>query len=306
MIWNTVMEHVLDTIRTQVPLPLRMAGTGDQRVPGIEWTLTGDMENEIWAPMTIQLDIWTLNALANRRIERALRQFLHHDVPIIVDTFQFWTQYNSGVSTSTPGRNGFVGRSLRFTLTPLRHRYASPNTIVPEFSSTPTFPADEDGELMWERVMKRVLAVINADVVLQEIYDGHVRMMGSGTLQVPGLEWLLVSDVEEELWAPIIVQFDQWTPTASLVRASEFRLRALFHCELPIVLGGDMVMWSQYSDGSQLATPDRAGFVGRASRFQFTPLRRQYAFPVPVIVSTGLVFGSAIFGEDLFGHDLFN
>lgn len=131
--------------------------------------------------------------------------------------------------------------------------------------------------MMWDQVMKRVIAELEHDPVIAEIFQGHIRMAGTGDQQIPVLEWTLIGDIETELWAPMIVQFDLWTASAASTRSGEFHLRALYSEDLPIVLNGDLQMWAQYTDGSMLATPDRANFVGRAIRFRFTPLRWKYA-----------------------------
>ena len=35
----------------------------------------------------------------------------------------------------------------------------------------------------------------------------------------------------------------------------------------------DVTMWSQFTDGAELTSPERAGYYGRALRFRMTPLR---------------------------------
>lgn len=132
---------------------------------------------------------------------------------------------------------------------------------------------------MWDEVVSRIKDLVLADGVLSGIYGERFRKAGTGEQQVPGLEWTLVGDTEGELWAPCIIQFSQWTANAAEVRQSEFRLRSLFHRDLPFLLGGDVLVFSAYLDGADLATPDRSNILGRAIRFRITPLRRQYALP---------------------------
>lgn len=132
--------------------------------------------------------------------------------------------------------------------------------------------------MMWDHVIKRLRAVIVADDLLRDIYGDDIRMAGTGDHLVPALEYNLIGDTENELWAPCLIQFDQWHTDPLTVARSERRLRALFHQEVP-ALYGDVMMWAQYEDGSVLATQDRNGFTGRAVRFRFTPLRERYAKP---------------------------
>lgn len=131
--------------------------------------------------------------------------------------------------------------------------------------------------MMWDRVMARVIVVIQTDLVLSTIFGDHVRMAtASGDQIVPGLEYTLVGNTEGELWEPIVIQFDLWTLTAADQRDAERRMRQLFHKDLPQTI--DTVrLWTVYTDGTMLATPDRSTYLGRALRFQFTPLREQYA-----------------------------
>jgi hypothetical protein len=134
--------------------------------------------------------------------------------------------------------------------------------------------------MMWDNVIEVIRTTILDDGILAAIYGDRVRMATpSGTPfdpKVPILEYLLVGDTENELWAPTIIQFDQWAPTIDDVVASERRLRRLFHVTLPRKFG-PVYMWGEYAGGEVLATPDRNGFDGRAIRFRFTPLRERYA-----------------------------
>ncbi len=130
--------------------------------------------------------------------------------------------------------------------------------------------------MMWDQLMARLMTLLEANPVIAAIYGGAIRMAGSSEFRDPVLEWTMIGDTETELWAPMLIQFDQWTRTAVELRQSEFHLRALFHRDLPIVIDG-VQLWAQYSDGTILAMPDRHTQFGRALRFRFTPLRRQYA-----------------------------
>jgi hypothetical protein len=130
--------------------------------------------------------------------------------------------------------------------------------------------------MMWDQLMARIITLITTDVGIVEIYGDRIRMSGSSEFEDPVLEWTMIGDSETELWAPMIIQFDQWTLNADTLWKSEFRLRGLFHHDLPIIIDG-VQLWTQYQDGTIIAMPDRHNQFGRAIRFRFTPLRRQYA-----------------------------
>ena len=131
--------------------------------------------------------------------------------------------------------------------------------------------------MMWDQIIARVIEQIENDPTMAQLFGDRIRAaQGSSELEVPLLEWMLIGDTEDELWAPTVIQFDLWNATAEDNRLAEARLRAMYHQDLPIVVGG-LMMWAQYNDGSVLAEPDRSGFIGRALRFRFTPLRRGFA-----------------------------
>lgn len=147
--------------------------------------------------------------------------------------------------------------------------------------------------MMWDEVMSRINTEILADSTLSTIFGTEFKAAGTGVLSVPSLEWMLVGDREDELWAPMIVQFDIWVKTASSARVAERRLRELYHRDLPRYLG-DIQMWTVYSDGSWLASPDRAQHTGRAVRFTFTPLREKYALPSGILLPPGEILQDVI------------
>lgn len=132
--------------------------------------------------------------------------------------------------------------------------------------------------MIWDEVMERVKTVIITDALLSEIFGDGYRKAGVSDLKVPVIEWNLLGDTENELWEPMLVQFDVWTNKAEDNRKAERRLRSLFHRPTQIRLDGIMLM-SEFNDASDLATPSRSGYTGRGVRFRFTPLRQQYAQP---------------------------
>ena len=132
--------------------------------------------------------------------------------------------------------------------------------------------------MMWDKVMERVRTMILTDATLILLVGDAFRKAGPNDLVVPLIEWTLLGDTENELWAPMLVQFDCWAKTADDARKIERRLRVMFHQPVMMTLG-DIKIFSEYSDGADLATPNRANFTGRAIRFRFSPLRQQYARP---------------------------
>lgn len=129
--------------------------------------------------------------------------------------------------------------------------------------------------MKWDQVCAKIAALVAADPTLRAIYGGSIRMTGTGEHRIPLLEYMLVADGEDELWAAHTIQWDQFTKTSEDLVTSERRLRHLFHREVPAEFGG-LAMWSQYVEGEVLAYPARDKYYGRAIRFRMTPLRERY------------------------------
>lgn len=152
--------------------------------------------------------------------------------------------------------------------------------------------------MMWDYIITQIIALLRLDSVMQAVYGENIRMAATGEQLVPGLQLTLLGDTVQELWAPMLIQFDQFiahSDSTSLKR-SEHRLRGLFHRDLPIQLG-DVQAWVHYEDSTTLQMPDRSGILGRAIRFRITPLRLQYALQstAPVVIDqTGGFLGTFV------------
>jgi hypothetical protein len=134
--------------------------------------------------------------------------------------------------------------------------------------------------MKWLDVMNAAVATVVADPELALIYGEKIRMSAAKEFEVPALNFDLVADAEDEVFATVVLQFDQWCETLVDLAQSELRLRRLFHRDLPTDFGG-LTMWAQYVDGEALSVPDRDGYFARAIRFRFTPLRDLYQ-PSPI------------------------
>jgi hypothetical protein len=132
--------------------------------------------------------------------------------------------------------------------------------------------------MMWDQLLERAIDRLKANDTIATTFGDDIRMAGTGDLEIPSIEYTILSDIRGELWEPLLIQWDIWTQKAEDNRNIERIVRALFDQRVPTLWDGVMVM-SDYVDGSQLATPNRAGFVGRGLRFRLSPLRQQYALP---------------------------
>lgn len=136
MKWDVVLERVRGAIQANPILDglfpgarLRMAGPWSlERLPDmplLEHSLIADSETELWAPCVFQFDIFARTIDEVLLAERILRRLFHQDMPIDLDGLSMWAQYTPGgeAPLASPDRDGFFGRAIRFTFTPLRERY---------------------------------------------------------------------------------------------------------------------------------------------------------------------------------------
>lgn len=136
---------------------------------------------------------------------------------------------------------------------------------------------------MWDQVIAAAMSAVEANPVLSTLYNAgerRIRLAGTGEHLVPLLEMTLIADDEDELYAPATIQWDQFTESMTNLIASELALRAIFHRDLPALIG-NVRMFAGYQGSETLAQPDRDNYFGRAVRFRLTPLRKQYQ-PVPL------------------------
>lgn len=134
MMWDTVMERVIAEISANTTiaslytvdgkLQFRMASpSGKQQVPGIEWTLIGDTEAEVWEPLVVQFDMWYTDEAHMRQTERIIRNILRQE-RMELGGLRLLMSYVDGVALAVPDRANFYGRGIRFRIAALRERYA--------------------------------------------------------------------------------------------------------------------------------------------------------------------------------------
>lgn len=131
--WDDILQRIDALVRADATLgavygdAFRLMGSGEHRVPMLEWTFIGETEREIDNPMTIQFDQWVNEGDDLVASERRLRQLFHRELPFDFDGLTCWSQYVDGELLASPDRDNYVGRAIRFRITPLRPRYALAN-----------------------------------------------------------------------------------------------------------------------------------------------------------------------------------
>lgn len=130
MNWQIVLAGLLADLAAAPTLSaiygsaVRLSGAGvDHLVPSIDVTLIADTENELWAPATFQIDLWNSHLSDVVTAESFIRSVYHAPLPIEIGGLSCFAQYTDGTTIASPERDGYYGRALRFTFTPLRAAY---------------------------------------------------------------------------------------------------------------------------------------------------------------------------------------
>ena len=133
MMWDRVIARVRAICQADPALlaifgaaNMRYAGVTEHRIPSLEWSLIADSETENWAPCIVQFDIWADDTDLATRAERRLRRLFHVELPVDLAGLTCWSQFTDAEVLALSDRSRYIGRAVRFTITPLRDRYAPP------------------------------------------------------------------------------------------------------------------------------------------------------------------------------------
>jgi hypothetical protein len=133
---------------------------------------------------------------------------------------------------------------------------------------------------MWDAVVAEWLALLRECPDLMAILgtDGQFRVYPSQAaprpIEIPSVEYTLISDVEPSLFNPITMQVDIFARATSAYTIERL-LRSLTHRDTSRVLGG-MRLWMRYLDSRTHGYPDK-GVLHRSLDFHLEPLRALYA-----------------------------
>lgn len=128
--------------------------------------------------------------------------------------------------------------------------------------------------MRWPEVVEALIGAVEADPTLSAIFGAAVYKSGDRNLEVPSMEWTLISDTEGEKFNALRIQWDVFTRTDGELVAAERMLRFLFHHDVPTEIGG-IPMWAQYTSRSDVPGL-RDGIRGSSTDFVFTPIRTRY------------------------------
>lgn len=124
----------------------------------------------------------------------------------------------------------------------------------------------------WFDVLEAVRAVLAADATLTGIVPAaDITLAGQKAFSVPMIEMTVVSDTEQETWAPVLIQFDLWTRNAADLKTAETRIRTLVSDSVPMTLDG-VEMWALYQAGRVLPGPED-GVFSRSFDIEYQMIR---------------------------------
>lgn len=106
------------------PYIFEAQSTRPVRVPSVEWLITGDVEEEVFNPITVQFDYWASLTIAPV-VERRLRARLTRQGRFrrLGDIYMA-TLYEDAFEIEYPAAPGIKHKALRYRMIPLRRRAA--------------------------------------------------------------------------------------------------------------------------------------------------------------------------------------
>lgn len=134
--------------------------------------------------------------------------------------------------------------------------------------------------MRWDFVFEHWTARLLADPALQSVMgadSGWIHpAQSSRPVGVPSIEYLIIGDVETELFNPISVQVDFWAVGIKKAAQIERCIRRLTHSDVGQDLGGER-MWLRYQDGRMVDYVADTKVVHKILTFEFEPVREKYA-----------------------------
>lgn len=132
----------------------------------------------------------------------------------------------------------------------------------------------------WYEVWINALEAIAADMDVQAVLGAPpaIYLEGEREPEVPSMTALLVTDTEDEVYAPVDWQFDLYTDTLDEMVFVEKALRRLLNQPLPVTLG-NAELTSEFLGGQLLRGPEPDSYFRRILEFRFTPVRSRYYRP---------------------------
>lgn len=130
--------------------------------------------------------------------------------------------------------------------------------------------------MRWHTVISAVVAALKGDSALVAALGSASRIdriEATATRVIPSVRYTVVSDVEEEVMNPIILQLDYWAADRAQAATIEQRIRAVLNRPTRRTFGG-IDMETSFDGARDSSDPD-AGVVHRQIDFRFVPVKRR-------------------------------
>jgi hypothetical protein len=131
MMWHLVLPAWVEMLSDDAELSAELGGAHiypaqsarPVRVPSVEWVAIIDREEELFNPITVQVDYWARGVPKAAAIEGHIRRLTHRDTARVLGGYRMWTLYQDSRSHQYPAELGVVHRSMDFLFRPLRAKY---------------------------------------------------------------------------------------------------------------------------------------------------------------------------------------
>jgi hypothetical protein len=129
--------------------------------------------------------------------------------------------------------------------------------------------------VIWDEVIQACIAALVADSALTTALGGNfVRPMEEGEeRRIPSVAWTLVTENEQEVLNPTLIQLDYWATGRVQAVTIERRIRRVLHSNIRRTFGG-IEMATLFEESRDMNDP-KPGVVHRSLDFRFEPVKRR-------------------------------
>lgn len=137
----------------------------------------------------------------------------------------------------------------------------------------------------WYAIWTHIVAAMESDEEMRAIIGSgeasKLFLAGSRAVEIPSVSALLVTNVEEEVFAPFDFQFDGYFSTLAELTRWETAMMRLFNQPMSVAMG-EAEFTASFVSGQLLRGPLTDPYFRRQLDFRFTPVRSRYNRPQPV------------------------
>lgn len=99
---------------------IRQKGNHKLKIPSLEYMLISDTESEVFEPIVVQWDQFSLNTEDLIAGEGALRALFDHELGVVIGGITLLCQFTDGAILETPSGDNYYARAVRFEFEPVR------------------------------------------------------------------------------------------------------------------------------------------------------------------------------------------